>query len=167
MNVLLRLCQTVFSYTCSAFIKSINMYMLHMKYSKLMSLENLLIEIRVLLTYALSLFTLLIKPASSTIIFIQDPDFQQCLAIRIIQNSTGTCFYLNQKETIYIHMKWICYILTKTNQTPIAPLQKNNLQVFKKEKKTNILLMISHTDWHHMFHSFLLVFFTISVFLPS
>lgn len=32
-------------------------------------------------------------------------------------------------------MKWICYILTKTNQTPIAPLQKNNLYVFKKEKK--------------------------------
>lgn len=31
-------------------------------------------------------------------------------------------------------MKWICYILTKTNQTPIAPLQKNNLYVFKKKK---------------------------------
>lgn len=46
-----------------------------------------------------------------------------------------------------------------------SPSEKQPIRL-QKGKKTNILLMISHTDWHHMFHSFLLVFLLLVFFFP-
>lgn len=63
-------------------------------------------------------------------------------------------------------MQWICYILTKTNQKPIAPLQKNNLYIFKKKKNK-----YSFDDFLYRLvpyvSLFFFFFFSIRVFLSS
>lgn len=57
-------------------------------------------------------------------------------------------------------MKWICNNLTKIKQKLIAPLQKNNLSVFKKKKGTLLISQYSLAPYvSFVLGFFLLLFF--------
>lgn len=136
--------------------KLINMFIMTCSF---VSLENK--------TYISKLYTFPSQPVNKLSLLhhyvLRTPSFSSGCLCEYSRTAIKLVLFKAQ-ETMHIHKQCICYILTKINQKLIAPLQKNNLSVFKKKKEL-YFWWFHNAAWHHMFH-LRWGFFSVLFFFP-